>query len=99
MFTLSATDAAVVGLGLFATIVVLVAGALRGGPRSSHVVTGTVHCPLLNRNVTADLEWDDWALRFIDVTRCSVLGACARTTCSLRCIRGLRAPGAGMARA
>jgi hypothetical protein len=92
MFTLSATDATVLGLGVLATIIVLVVGALRGVPASSRLVTAAVRCPLLNRNVTADLEWDDWAVRFVDVARCSVLGTCAKTTCSRRCIPASGAP-------
>ena len=86
MLTLSAIEAAVLGLGLLATITAVVAAALRAVPRSSRVATATVRCPLLNRDVAAELEWDDWMVRFVDVTRCSVLGNCARTTCSRHCI-------------
>ena len=67
-------------------------GALGGVLRSSHVATVTVRCPVLGRNVSADLEWDDWTSRFVDVARCSVFGPCARTTCSLRCIPGCARP-------
>jgi hypothetical protein len=87
MYTLNPTEAALLGLGVLATISAVVAVALRGVPRSSRIATATVHCPLLSRTVTADLEWDDWAVRFIDVTRCSVLGDCAKTACSRGCIR------------
>ena len=89
MFTLSSTEAVVLGVGVLATIVLVVGAALRGVPRSSHVVTTTVRCPLINRTVTADVEWDQWAVRFIDVARCTVLGPCARTSCSRRCVRPL----------
>jgi hypothetical protein len=87
MFTLSAAEATVLGLGLLAAIIVLMVGALRGVPRASRVVAATVRCPLLNRDASADLEWDYWTVRFVDVARCSVLGGCAPTTCNRRCIR------------
>lgn len=87
MFSLTVPEVALLGLGVLASLIVVLVGALRTFPRAQRIISATVHCPLMGRPVTADLEWDEWKLRFVDVARCSVLGACARVTCNRRCIR------------
>ena len=58
---------------------------LRGLPRARHIVAAIVRCPLLGRDVAADLQWEDWTLRYVDVARCAVLGGYA-LACNRRCI-------------
>lgn len=87
MFTLTVAEGTLLGLGILAALLVLVVGALRAFPRAQRIVPAVVRCPLFfDRAVTADLEWDEWTVRFTDVARCSVLGACASVTCNRRCI-------------
>ena len=86
MFTLTVAEGTLMGLGILAALIVLVVGALRAFPRAQRIVPAIVRCPLFDRAVAADLEWDEWTVRFVDVARCSVLGACASVTCNRRCI-------------
>jgi hypothetical protein len=86
MFTLTVAEGTLLGLGILAALIVLIVGALHAFPRARHIVPAIVRCPLLGRTVAADLEWDEWTVRFVDVARCSVLGACASVTCNRRCI-------------
>jgi hypothetical protein len=74
-------------------VILLVVGALWTFPRARRIVSTSVRCPLLGRPVAADLEWDEWKARFVDVAWCSALGGCARGTCNRRCL-GATAPAA-----
>jgi hypothetical protein len=86
MFTLTAFDAAVLGIGLLVTILLLVCGVVVAFPRATQLVPATVHCPLLHRRARAELLRDVWTLRVVDVTRCSLLGGYGAVICSKRCL-------------
>ena len=86
MLTLTEFEAAVLGFGLLATLLLLVGGVLVAFPRATQVVPAAVDCPLLHRRASAELLRDAWTLRFVDVERCSVLGGCAAVICSKRCL-------------
>jgi hypothetical protein len=88
MFMLTAFEATVLGLGLLAAVVLLVAGVLVAFPRATRVVRATVDCPLLGRRAAVDLVHDTWTLRFVDVTRCSALGGYSGVICAKRCLAG-----------
>jgi hypothetical protein len=88
MFTLSVFEAAALGIGLLAIILLLVAGGLVAFPRATHRVPATVDCPLLHRRAGVELVRDAWTLRFVDVARCSALGGYAAVICSRRCLAG-----------
>jgi len=86
MFTLTVFEAAALGTGLLATILLLVGGVLVAFPRATQRVQTTVGCPLLHRRVGAELLRDAWTLRFVDVARCSALNGYAGVICSKRCL-------------
>jgi len=46
----------------------------------------SLECPLLRRRVAARLVWDEWALRFVDVARCSALDGYSEVICAKRCL-------------
>jgi hypothetical protein len=86
MYTLTTAEVGLLGLAVLAVVTVLIVGALRGVPSARQVVPAIVRCPLLGRAVAAELVWDEWNVRFVDVARCAALGACAPTTCNRGCL-------------
>ena len=90
MFSLTALQGGLLGAGLLAITTLLVAGVLFAFPRQRRIVRATVHCPVLDRAVTAELAQDDWTLRFVDVARCTALGSCASVICDRRCLARAR---------
>jgi hypothetical protein len=52
----------------------LVYGVLAGFPRALHVVAAGVVCPVVGRQVAAEVVHDAWTVRCVDVRRCAVLG-------------------------
>lgn len=91
MFTLTVFEAAALGIGLLATILLLVGGVLVAFPRATQPVPATVACPFLHRRASLELLRDTWTLRFVDVTRCSALSGYASVICSKRCLADHRA--------
>jgi hypothetical protein len=86
MFTLTAVEADALGLGLLVTVLLLVSGVLVVFPRSGHIVAATVECPMLRRRACVELVRDDWTLRVVDVTRCSLLSGYAAVLCGKGCL-------------
>jgi hypothetical protein len=92
MFSLTVVEGGLLGAALVAVTVALVVGVLVAFPRRRRLVSAAVHCPLLDRTVTAELAQDDWTLRYVDVTRCTALGGAAAVLCDRRCLAlGVRA--------
>jgi hypothetical protein len=92
MFTLTVQEAALLGLGVLASVLVAVGAALqRTANARRNKSAARAEARVMNRGVAADLEWDEWKVRFVDVARCSVLDNCARSTCNRSCIRQHRA--------
>ena len=71
MLTLTLFEAAALGIGLLATILLLVGGVLVAFPRATQSVPATVACPILHQRASVELLRDTWTLRLVDVTRCS----------------------------
>ena len=88
MFTLTLFEAAALGIGLLATILLLIGGVLRAFPRATQPVPATVACPLLHQRASVELLRDTWTLRLVDVTRCSALGGYTAVICSKGCLAG-----------
>jgi hypothetical protein len=88
MFTLTVLQAAVLGVGLLAVILLLVGGVLVAFPRGTRRVPATVSCPLFHRRARVELLRDAWTLRFVDVTRCSLLGRYSSVICARQCLAG-----------
>jgi len=88
MFTLTVFEAAALGIGLLATILLLVGGVLVAFPRATRPVQATVACPLLHRRASVELLRDMWSLRFVDVARCSALCGYTAVICTKRCLAG-----------
>jgi hypothetical protein len=86
MFTLTALEAIALGLGLLAIVVVLVVGVLAAFPRATRIVAAPIDCPLVGRRACVELVRDGWTLRFVDVTRCSLLCGYAGVICAKRCL-------------
>jgi hypothetical protein len=86
MFTLTVIQAALLGLGLVAAVAVLVVGVCFAAPRTTRLADVSVECPLLGRRVAARLVWDEWAVRFVDVARCSALDGYSEVICAKRCL-------------
>ena len=86
MYTLTLAEVVLLALAMAAVLTVLSVGALRGVPSARQVVPARVRCPLLGRTVAAELVWDEWNVRYVDVARCSALGGCAATLCNRRCL-------------
>jgi hypothetical protein len=86
MFTLTAFEATALGLGLLATVLLLVAGVLGAFPRARHVVAATFDCPVLGRRASVDLVRDEWTLRFVDVDACSLLCGKSGVVCDRECL-------------
>jgi hypothetical protein len=86
MYSVTTLEGMLLAAGLLATVTVLVLGVLIAFPRSMRVFAARVYCPLLGRRVGADLERDDWTLRFKQVVRCSVLGRAGAIPCTRACL-------------
>ena len=93
MFTLTVIEAALLGLGLVAVVALLIVGVCFAAPRTTRLADVSVECPLLRRRVAARLVWDEWALRFVDVARCSALDGYSEVICAKGCLaRGTATP-------
>ena len=88
MFTLTVFQASALGIGVLATILLLIGGVLVAFPRATQRVVATVECPLLHRRASTEQLRDVWTLRTVDVTRCSALAGYADVICSKRCLAG-----------
>lgn len=86
MFTLTVIEATLLGLGLVAVVALLIVGVCFAAPRTTRLADVSVQCPLLRRRVAARLVWDEWALRFVDVARCSALDGYSEVICAKRCL-------------
>jgi hypothetical protein len=86
MFMLTAFEATALGLGLLATVLLLIAGVLSVFPRAGRRVAATVDCPVLGRRAAVDLVRDEWTLRFVDVDDCSLLCGKSGMVCDKECL-------------
>ncbi len=86
MYSVTTLEGMLLAAGLLATLAVLVLGVLAMFPRSRRILPARVYCPLLQQRVGAELERDDWTLRFRNVVRCSVLGRLGAASCSKGCL-------------
>lgn len=85
MYSVTMMEGAVLGLAVVAITAGLLYGVLAGFPRALQTVTAGVTCPLVGRRVEAELVWDAWTVRCVDVRRCAVLGRCV-DLCSRGCV-------------
>jgi hypothetical protein len=88
MYSMTTLEGALLGGVVLIATPLLVLGALALFPRASRTVPASVSCPLLGRQVQAELVRDEWTLRFTDVARCSVLGKHGAVRCHKRCLPG-----------
>ena len=87
MYWLTAQEGALLALGVLAVATVLVLAVFIGFPRARRTVSALVACPTIGRRARADLVQDEWTLRCVDVTRCSVLGQHGVVFCRKACLR------------
>jgi hypothetical protein len=87
MHSLTVPEGSLLGLGVVAVAALLVLGVFRAFPRSRRTISTVVTCPTIGRPARADLVWDLWTRRSVDVTRCSVLGGHGVVFCRKACLR------------
>jgi hypothetical protein len=86
MYSVTTLEGVLLAAGVLVTVTLLVLGVLTMFPRSMRVFLARVYCPLLGRRVGAEIERDDWTLRFMQVARCSVLGRAGAVPCTRACL-------------
>jgi hypothetical protein len=86
MYTLTILEGTMLALGVLVTAMLPVLGVVCAFPRALRAVGASVYCPLLSRNVVAELDRDEWTLRLVGVRYCSVLGQRGLATCNKRCL-------------
>jgi hypothetical protein len=86
MYTLTILEGTMLALGVLVTAMLPVLGVVCAFPRALRTVGASVYCPLLSRNVVAELDRDEWTLRRVGVRYCSVLGQRGLATCNKRCL-------------
>jgi hypothetical protein len=87
MYSLTAQEGTLLSLGVLAVATLLVLGVFARSPRSRRTVSAVVACPTIGQRARAELVQDEWTLRFVDVTRCSVLGQRGVVFCRKGCLR------------
>jgi hypothetical protein len=86
MYTLTILEGTMLALGVLVTAMLPMLGVVCAFPRALRAVGASVYCPLLSRNVVAELDRDEWTLRLVGVRYCSVLGQRGLATCNKRCL-------------
>jgi hypothetical protein len=87
MYSMTAGEGSLLALGVFAVTTLLVLGVFAGFPRARRTVSAVVACPTIGQRARAEIVRDEWTLRFVDVTRCSVLGQHGVVFCRKGCVR------------
>ena len=90
MYPLTVQEGTLLALGVLAVATWLVLGVFAGFPRSRRTVSAVVVCPTIGQRARAELVRDEWTRRFVDVTRCSVLGQRGVVFCRKGCLRAGR---------
>ena len=87
MYELTTQEGMLLALGIVSVATLLLLGVFVRFPRATRVVSAVVVCPTIGCPARAELTRDEWTLRFIDVTRCSVLGHVSVGLCNKACLR------------
>ena len=75
MYSMTTVEATLLGLAVLAVTSALLFGVLAGFPRALQTVATGVTCPVIGRQVAAEVVRDAWTVRCVDVRRCAVLGS------------------------
>jgi len=85
MYTVTPLEGLLLVLAVLAVTSTLIFGVLSGFPRALQTLTAGVRCPVIARQVEAEIVRDAWTVRCQDVRRCAVLGRRV-DLCAKRCV-------------
>jgi hypothetical protein len=93
MYELPVLEGTLIALAVISVATMLLFGVFGAFPRASRMRSALVTCPTIGCRARAELARDEWALRFTDVKRCSVLGESAVVFCNKGCLETARGSG------